>query len=137
MDLRLITNELIFINCVLKYVVMDLSGKWRFKEDFGFGKDEGYAELMHSGDVINGNLEYTEFIENENSFKVKCELEGKVENNSVIFNVTKFKILSSAEPIEYYPEQREGIVNANGQIVGSSEDEQGICGVFVFDRFQE
>ena len=115
-------------------MVIDLSGKWKFKEDFSFGKDEGAAELNQIGKDITGVLEFTETIEDESPFKVRCELQGSVVGNMVTLNVVNFKILSSKEPIEYYPETREGIINANGQIVGSSEDEQGVCGIFVFER---
>ncbi len=50
-----------------------------------------------------------------------------------VLDVVEFTV-KSEEQIEYFPERREGIINANGQIVGSSEDEQGVCGFFVFER---
>jgi len=113
---------------------MDLSGKWKFKEDFSYGIDEGFAEFKQEGNEFTGILEFTETIEEDVPFKVKCFVSGFVVGNSVTINVDDFKILESDEEIDYYPESREGIINANGQIVGSSEDSQGVCGVFVFDR---
>jgi len=113
---------------------MNLSGKWIFKEDFSFGKDEGKAELEQVGHKLFGTLEFTETIEEEAPFKVRCKLEGTIDDNNVVLNVVEFKIIESSEPIDYYPEKREGMINSNGQIVGSSEDEQGVCGVFVMER---
>lgn len=112
---------------------MDLTGKWSFKEDFSFGKDEGEAVLVQAGTRVYGILDFTERIEDETPFKVKCHLEGTYEEDTVKLDVVDFEIMSS-EQIEYFPESREGVINANGQIVGSSEDEQGVCGVFVMEK---
>ncbi len=113
---------------------MDLSGKWNFKEDFSHGKDVGVAILVHQENEIKGILEITESIKGDEPFKVKCEIKGTVDGNHIELHVISFEILDSSEEIEYYPESREGILNVNGQIVGSSEDEQGVCGVFVMER---
>ncbi len=113
--------------------MIDLTGKWKFKEEFGFGLDEGTADFVQKGNVLNGELLFTEKIDDEPAFVVRCSVKGIVENNNVFFEVTEFAIDSNID-IEYFPEKREGIVNVQGQIVGSSEDEQGICGVFVMER---
>ncbi len=64
---------------------------------------------------------------------MRCTVKGFVDDNKVFFDVTKLVIDSNTD-IEYFPEKREGIVNIQGQVVGSSEDEQGICGVFIMER---
>ncbi len=115
---------------------MNLSGKWSFSEDFSFGKDEGVAELFHVNDEIKGKLTFAESIEGEDVFSICCEIEGKIDNNQIIFNTTSFEVLESSEPITYYPEVREGIINMHGQIVGSSEDTQGVCGVFIMKKIE-
>ncbi|TLX75219.1 hypothetical protein E9993_09975 [Labilibacter sediminis] len=115
-------------------MAIDLSGSWKFKEDFSFGKDEGVAELNQEANDITGVLSFTEIIEGEEAFEVRCQLKGTISDHEITLNVVEYEIVSSSEPIEYYPETREGIVNVNGQIVGSSEDEQGVCGVFVLER---
>lgn len=114
---------------------VDLSGKWNFKEDFSYGEDEGIALLYQNGNRLTGILEFTETIEREMPFSVKCHLQGNIDGNNIIFHIKDYKIINSSVPIEYYPESREGIINVNGQIVGSSHDEQDICGVFVFERY--
>ena len=112
---------------------MDLTGKWTFKEEFDFGIDEGEAVLAQAGSRVYGILDFTERIEDETPFKVKCHLEGKLDGEKIKLEVVDFEIMAS-EPIEYYPEIREGVINSNGQIVGSSEDEQGVCGVFIMEK---
>ncbi|MCW3786379.1 hypothetical protein [Plebeiibacterium sediminum] len=112
---------------------MDLTGRWIFREEFDSGKDEGVAILAQAGDRLYGVLDFTEYIENETPFQVKCQLEGKVDGDKVSLEMIDYEIIS-VEPFEYFPEKREGIINQNGQIVGSSEDEQGVCGVFVFEK---
>ncbi len=113
--------------------MINLSGKWKFREEFVAGMDEGYAIFTQEGNLINGELIFTEKIEDEMPFEVCCSLEGNLSDNSLVLDVVEFSV-KSEEEIEYFPERREGIINANGQIVGSSEDEQGVCGFFVFER---
>ncbi len=113
---------------------MNVTGKWIFKEDFSFGKDEGEAELKQVGSEITGTLKFTEFIDEEPPFEVKCELKGSLNGNKILLHVVSYEILNSTIQIEYFPEVRDGIINANGQIVGSSEDEQGVCGVFILEK---
>ncbi len=112
---------------------MDLTGRWNFKEEFDSGKDEGVAILAQAGDRLYGVLDFTEYIDKETPFQVKCQLEGKVDGDKVSLEMVDYEIIS-VEPFEYFPEKREGVINKNGQIVGSSEDEQGVCGVFVFEK---
>ncbi len=111
----------------------DLTGKWKFREEFDFGIDEGTAEFIQDGNGIKGELLFTEKIEDDPDFEVHSTVKGFVDDNNVFFDVIKFVIDSNAD-IEYFPEKREGIVNIQGQIVGSSVDEQGICGVFIMER---
>ncbi len=106
---------------------MNISGTYEFTEDFGFGKDEGEAVLCQVKDTLEGKLTFIEYIEEEEPFKVICELKGTIKGNEVEFSVENCQ--TGGE--EYYPEVRNGIINNKGQIVGSSVDEQGVCGVFV------
>ncbi len=108
-------------------IKMDISGTYEFTEDFGFGKDKGEAILHQMNDILEGKLSFTEYIDEEEPFKVTCDLKGTINGNEVEFNVENCQ--TGGE--EYYPEVRNGIINNKGQIVGSSVDEQGVCGVFV------
>ncbi|WP_068472641.1 hypothetical protein [Saccharicrinis aurantiacus] len=112
---------------------MDISGKYKFTEDFGYGKDEGEAFVIQTGSKLEGTMSFTESIEGDDPFTVECIIEGDVNKEQVEIRVKSFK----TNDVEYYPETRVGIINNKGQIVGSSEDEQGICGVFVFTPIED
>ncbi|MFA8301181.1 MAG: hypothetical protein ACEPOV_13520 [Hyphomicrobiales bacterium] len=114
--------------------IIDLSGNWIFEEDFYFGKDFGFAEWKQNENVISGIVEFTECINERESFKVRLQIEGEVEGVHVFFSAKSYSIIESKEPVEYCLDSWEGIVNKHGQIVGSSYDEDGICGVFTMTR---
>ena len=109
---------------------MGLSGKYTFYEDFGHGYDEGSANLVVTGDQIAGTLSFTEYIEGEEPFNIICTLAGFVKDKDVFIKVIDFKFLDDVS-FDYHPDDREGVINDKGQIVGSSIDAQGVCGVFT------
>lgn len=115
----------------------DLNGEWSFNEDFGFGKDEGIAHFRQEGSVLEGYLEFTESIENEAPFRIREYIKGKVINGQVGFYGVSFKILESDLPIDYRLDQWEAIINAQGQIVGHSIDDDGTSGVFIMIRIEK
>jgi len=50
---------------------INLTGRWRFEEDFGFGKDSGYADINQKGSHLKGVLRFSEQIDGEETFIVK------------------------------------------------------------------
>ena len=53
---------------------INLTGRWRFEENFGFGKDSGYAEINQKGKHLTGVLRFSEQIDGEETFIVKQEV---------------------------------------------------------------
>src|SRR5665648_936031 len=53
---------------------INLTGRWRFEEDFGFGKDSGYAEINQKGSHLKGVLRFSEQIDGEETFIVSRKL---------------------------------------------------------------
>ena len=53
---------------------INLTGRWRFEENFGFGKDSGYAEITQKGNHLRGVLRFSEQIDGEETFIVKQEV---------------------------------------------------------------
>jgi hypothetical protein len=72
-------------------------------------------------------------IPGEPSMFIRTKLTGKIENGKVHLNETSVIVLSEGHG-DYVPEERTGLLNAMGQIVGSGEDRQGVHGVFVLER---
>jgi len=117
-------------------MVTDLNGEWTFNEDFGFGKDEGFAHFKQKGSALEGYLEFTESIENEAPFRVREHVKGQVINGQIGFYGISFEIIESEKPIEYRLDQWEAIINVQGQIVGHSIDDDGTSGVFIMTRIE-
>lgn len=111
----------------------DLTGFWRFREEFDSGEDLGEARLFQRGKNLSGHLVFKEIIPGEPPMFIRTKLTGKVENGKVQFNETSVIILSE-DGGDYVPEERTGLINAMGQIVGSGEDKQGVHGVFFMER---
>jgi hypothetical protein len=112
----------------------DLTGFWRFHEDFDHGEDIGEARLFQSGKQLSGHIVFKEIIPDELPIFIRVKIEGKVDNTQVTFSESSVVVLSGGENSSYEPEERTGLINAMGQIVGSGEDTQGVTGVFVMDR---
>ncbi len=112
----------------------DISGKWKFTEEFECGTDEGYAYLTQDGEEINGFLEYKEVIEDEKPFMVKQVVSGTIRNNQI--NLKGIVVTSTdGLPIaDYNLDTMAGTLTHEGKIVGHSFDSEDICGVFVLCR---
>ncbi|MDI3521264.1 MAG: hypothetical protein PWQ17_2119 [Anaerophaga sp.] len=111
----------------------DLTGFWRFREEFDTGEDVGEARLFQKGKNLSGHLVFKEIIPGDPAMFVRTKLTGKIENRKVYLNETSVIVLSEGKE-DYVPEERKGLLNALGQIVGSGEDQQGVHGVFVLER---
>ncbi|MFA8449591.1 MAG: hypothetical protein ACEPOW_02730 [Bacteroidales bacterium] len=113
---------------------MNLTGKWIFEEDFYFGKDFGELVWSQKGTEIEGVLKFTEEIQGDKPFDVELQIQGEINGIQIYFRAVAFEIINAVEDIDYSLDSWEGIINRHGQIVGSSYDEDGICGVFTLTR---
>jgi hypothetical protein len=112
----------------------DLTGFWRFHEDFDHGEDIGEARLFQNGKNLSGHIVFKEIIPDEPPMYVRVKIKGKIDNTQVTFSESSVVVLSGGADASYEPEERSGLINAMGQIVGSGEDTQGVNGVFVMER---
>lgn len=109
----------------------NITGRWTFNEDFGFGKDEGFAEFTQTGESITGVVVYTERIDDETPFRVQQDIEGTFDGSNLKVAGTKVELLDVEKQFEYHLDTWEGVLNANNQIVGHSYDNKECFGVFV------
>jgi hypothetical protein len=114
----------------------DISGRWSFNEDFGFGKDEGFAEFTQEGEKLTGVVVYTECIEGETPFRVQQEVEGSFDGSNFSVSGTNVELLDCEKQFEYNLDTWEGILNPNNQIVGHSFDGHECFGVFVMEAIE-
>jgi hypothetical protein len=113
---------------------INLTGRWRFEEDFGFGKDSGYAEINQKGKQLVGVLHFSEQIDGEETFIVKQEVAGRINGNKVNLKSHSCEILFSDEAIIYELDTWTGELLPDGKIVGNSRDAEGTGGSFTMER---
>jgi len=114
----------------------NLTGRWSFNEDFGFGTDEGFAEFTQEGNCLKGVVVYTERIEEETPFRVQQEIEGTFDGANFLVSGTKVDLLDVEKEFEYYLDTWEGVLNSQNQIVGHSYDNHECFGVFVLNKIE-
>jgi len=112
----------------------NLTGFWRFHEEFDHGEDIGEARLFQSGKHLSGNIVFKEIIPDEEPMYIRVKITGKIDGSQVSFDESSVVVLSGDKNASYEPEERSGLINAMGRIVGSGEDTQGVNGVFVMER---
>lgn len=112
----------------------DLTGFWRFHEDFDHGEDIGEARLFQNGKNLSGHIVFKEIIADEAPMFIRVKIKGKVDDTQVTFSESSVVVLSGVPESSYEPEERSGLINSMGQIVGSGEDTQGVNGIFVMER---
>lgn len=112
----------------------DISGKWKFTEEFECGTDVGFAYLTQEGESIKGYLEYKETIDDEEPFIVKQMVSGVIHNNHISLKGDKVSSPEGFPISDYNLDTLEGTLTHEGKIVGHSFDSEDICGVFVLTR---
>lgn len=115
---------------------MNLSGTWKYSEDFSHGDSEGDLVLKHEGKLLSGTLRHTETPLEGNPYSIEQTMEGVYDNDdkSFILKATTFTVLEAEEEIIYELDSFVAQEINEDLIVGTSEDEQGISGVFSFKR---
>nr|WP_319401156.1 hypothetical protein [uncultured Carboxylicivirga sp.] len=113
---------------------MNLTGQWRFFEEFEAGFDMGYALLKQVGNEITGNLVYTEYIYEEDEFIIDIEVVGEIEEDRLLLKGISYKILESTYPINYCLDDRIAELENPDRIEGHSVDDQDLEGRFLLKR---
>jgi hypothetical protein len=111
----------------------DLTGFWRFREEYNGNEDYGEARLFQHGKQLTGYLVFKKSLPDRPPLFIRTRLNGKTEKGQVHLNETAITVLSGPADA-YQPESRTGLINAMGQIAGSGEDSQGTHRVFLMER---
>jgi len=113
---------------------MELSGKWRYKEDYGYGVTEGELVLVQEGKRLSGRIIFTDRTEDKDVYMIQEFLSGDIEDHKVKLKATEFDVIHSEHKINYELDSWFGILVDDTTIKGISQDEQGIEGNFVFEK---
>lgn len=115
-------------------MIHNISGKWKFSEEFECGMDKGIAFFTQNDTEINGYLEYEETIEDEEPFMVRQDISGSIHDNHISLKGEKAIDPNGSPIVDYNLDILEGTLTQEGNIVGHSFDSEDICGVFVLVR---
>lgn len=113
---------------------INLSGKWLYKEDFGFGVDTGYAILNFEENKISGFLTYSEQISGDATYMIKQKVSGNFDGLNIKIEGLHVETLPIEESDSYSFDTWEGYLENPKRIVGNSIDESGIEGNFIFEK---
>ena len=99
---------------------MELTGKWRYREEYGYGMTEGELVLTQ-----------------EEEYMIQEFVRGWVRDRKVKLEAYEYDIIHSEHEVVYELDCWFGILLDEGTIKGISEDDQGVEGYFVFERMEE
>ena len=109
---------------------MDLTGKWRYIENYGYGVAEGELYLKQKGQTLAGRIVFTDKVEGESSYMIQEFLKGELEGRKVRLEAVEFDIIHSEFPITYQLDHWFGLLVDDNTIKGVSKDGQGVEGYF-------
>lgn len=115
---------------------MELNGKWRYREDYGYGVTEGELVLTQEGDRLSGRIIFTDKVENEEGYMIQEFLTGEIQGLKVRLEAQEFDIIHAEHEITYELDSWFGILVDERTIKGISQDEQGVEGTFVFEKLE-
>lgn len=113
--------------------MIDISGVWKYTEEFDNGKDEGVISITQNGVELIGEMRYTEFFSDQNPLELIQTVKGEINGNKIYLKGQLISFIN-LESCEYYLDEFDGIYTSEGKIVGSTMDQNNVFGVFLFER---
>lgn len=113
---------------------INLSGKWKYTEDYGYGLANGELHLTQEGSKVKGKIIFTDSIHEEPSFMIQEFVEGMIIDNKFILDAVAWDIIHSENDIIYELDSWCGDILSDDLIKGKSIDDQGIEGYFEFEK---
>ena len=116
---------------------MDLTGKWKYQEDYTYGKANGELVLRQEGDNLSGKIIFSDAIEGLEPFMLQEMVSGYVDGDRVKLEAVDYDIIYSETEVLYELDCWFGRLTGEDEISGMSKDVQGIVGHFSFVRMKE
>ncbi|MDL2283074.1 hypothetical protein LJB94_00985 [Odoribacter sp. OttesenSCG-928-G04] len=111
-----------------------LEGKWKYRENYGYGMAEGELILEQDGEKISGKIIFTDKVEEESPYMIQELVRGEIDENKVKLKAYDFDIIDSDHDVHYELDNWFGIIVDHNTIKGVSRDNQEVEGSFVFER---
>lgn len=116
----------------MKNTGMDLTGKWKYFENYVQGIAEGELYLKQEGDELSGRIVFTDRLKGEAPYMIQEFLTGRVEERKVRLEATEYDIIHADFSVSYELDSWFGILVEDTVIKGASVDDQGVAGNFEF-----
>lgn len=115
---------------------MDLTGKWRYREEYGYGMTEGELVLTQKGKKLSGRIIFTDTVEDEEGYMIQEFVRGSVQDRKVRLDSYEYDIIHAEYDVNYELDGWFGILVDDRTIKGMSMDQQGVEGFFVFEKIE-
>lgn len=115
---------------------MDLTGKWKYIENYGYGVAEGELYLKQEHSDLSGRIVFTDKLEGTSAYMIQEFLKGSLEGRKVRLEAVEFDIIHADFKVSYELDSWFGLLLDENTIKGVSVDEQGVEGYFEFERVE-
>lgn len=116
---------------------MDLTGKWKYFENYDYGVAEGELYLKQEGIQLSGRIVFTDKLKGESPYMIQEFLKGQIDGRKIRLEAEEFDIIHSDFAITYELDSWFGLLVDDITIKGISVDSQGIEGHFEFEKIGE
>lgn len=116
---------------------MELTGKWKYREEYDYGTTEGELTLAQKGEELSGRIVFTDRIENEEEYMIQEFVRGWIHDRKVKLEAYEYDIVHAEHEVIYELDAWLGILLDEGTIKGISGDSQGVEGYFTFEKMEE
>ena len=80
---------------------MKLTGKWKYRENYGYGVAEGEVVLQQEKNKLSGRIIFTDKTEGDGTSMIQEFLSGEIEGLKVRIQAREFDVIYSEHKIEY------------------------------------
>lgn len=116
---------------------MNLTGKWKYVENYGYGVAEGELFLKQENEKLTGRIVFTDKLEREPAYMIQEFLVGDLEGRKVKLEAKEFDIIHAEFSVNYQLDSWFGILVDDCTIKGVSVDDQGVEGYFQFEKVED
>ncbi len=116
---------------------MDLTGKWRYEENYTYGRTKGELLLKQTGDRLSGKIIFTDEVNGESAYMIQETLTGYVDGDRVKLDAEDYDVIYAEQEVAYELDSWFGTIVDEDMISGLSKDLQGVVGHFSFVRMKD
>lgn len=116
---------------------MELTGKWRYTENYEKGRTEGELSLKQEGEKLSGRLVFKDLSDEKHPFMIQEVVEGTIDGIKIRLNAVEYDIIYADTEFDYELDDWFGLVLDENTIMGISSDTQAVNGKFELTRIKE